>query len=254
MSLVEIRGLRKSYNYSLISKAAGEREYPVLKGIDFKVEREDFIGIMGRSGCGKTTLLKIMGTIDKPTKGTVSYEETDVRKLGPEELAGLRRNKVGFVFQEFNLMDHLSVEEDIMLPMVLNKRKYRDMRTVVARNADLLEISKLLKKYPYELSGGEKQRTAIARALSNNPDIILADEPTGNLDMTSALNIMDCFTRINQENHKAVVMVTHDPLTASYCNKILFLVDGVIRKICENSGNQNEFYEQIVRTVSNMRG
>lgn len=235
MSLVSICGLRKSYNHSIVNKAVGDREYPVLKGIDFEVEKEDFIGIMGRSGCGKTTLLKIIGTIDRPTEGSVYIGGVNVHRLQADKLAELRRNKLGFVFQDFNLMDNLSVEENIMLPMVLNKTKYRDMRAVVDKNAGLLEISGLLKKYPYELSGGEKQRTAIARALSNNPDIILADEPTGNLDRTSALNIMDCFAKINRENHKAVVMVTHDPLIASYCKKILFLADGVVRDICERS-------------------
>ena len=250
MSLVNVCGLRKSYNHSIMSKAAGNKEYPVLKGIDFTVEQGEFIGIMGRSGCGKTTLLKIIGTIDRPTKGKLYYENTDVRKLKSGGLAQLRRNKMGFVFQEFNLMNNLSVEENIMLPMMLNKAKYREMREVVNKNANLLEIAALLKKYPYELSGGEKQRVAIARALSNNPDIILADEPTGNLDMPSALNIMDYFTKINQENGKAIVMVTHDPLVASYCKKILFLANGVIRDVYESSGNRDEFYQRIVQLSS----
>ena len=177
------------------------------------------------------------------------YGDTDVRSLRADNLSELRRNKIGFVFRDFNLMDNLSVEENIMLPMVLNQVKYRDMKAVVERNARLLELSRLLKKYPYELSGGEKQRVAIARAMSNNPDLILADEPTGNLDMTSALGIMDCFTRINRDNHKAVVMVTHDPLVASYCRKIFFLADGVIRDTCERSDDQgqNAFYEQIMK-------
>lgn len=252
MSLVYVRGLRKSYHHSIMERMAGERAYSVLKGIDLQIEKEDFIGIMGRSGCGKTTLLKIIGTIDQPTKGKIYYGDTDVRRLQADNLSELRRNKIGFVFQDFMLMDNLSVEENIMLPLVLNQVKYRDMKVVVDRNAHLLELSNLLKKYPYELSGGEKQRVAIARAMSNNPDIILADEPTGNLDISSALNIMDCFTRINQDDHKAVVMVTHDPLVASYCHKIFFLADGVIRDICERSDDQsqNAFYEQIVKLAA----
>ncbi len=240
MSLVNICGLRKSYNHSIVNKVAGDREYPVLRGIDFNVEKGDFISIMGHSGCGKTTLLKIMGTIDKPTKGKVFYEDVDVRRLSTDQLAELRKNRIGFVFQDFNLMDNLSVEENIMIPMVLNKAKYRDMRAVVDRNSDLLEISGLLKKYPYELSGGEKQRAAIARALSNEPDIIVADEPTGNLDTVSAKKIMDYFTEINGRKKKAVVVVTHDPVVASYARRILFIKDGKIMKQMENHSKQQE--------------
>ena len=226
--------------HSIVNKVAGDREYPVLRGIDFNVEKGDFISIMGHSGCGKTTLLKIMGTIDKPTKGKVFYEDVDVRRLSSDQLAELRKNRIGFVFQDFNLMDNLSVEENIMIPMVLNKTKYRDMRAVVDRNADLLEILGLLKKYPYELSGGEKQRVAIARALSNEPDIILADEPTGNLDTVSAKKIMDYFTEINGRKKKAVVVVTHDPVVASYARRILFIKDGKIMKQMENHSKQQE--------------
>ncbi|MCM1181784.1 MAG: ABC transporter ATP-binding protein [Roseburia sp.] len=254
VSLVRISGVRKSYNRSIVGRMSGDREYPVLKGIDFKVEREDFTGIMGRSGCGKTTLLKIIGMIDRPTKGKVCYDETDVRRLKSEELAALRRNRIGFVFQEFNLMNNLSVEENIMLPMVLNHTGYRVMRAEVDRNADFLEISGLLKKYPYELSGGEQQRVAIARALSNNPDVLLADEPTGNLDMASAVNIMEWFRRINLENHKAIVLVTHDPLVASYCKKILFLADGVIEDAYESGGDRSAFYERIYRSMQREAG
>ena len=240
MSLVNICGLQKSYNHSIVNKVAGDREYPVLRGIDFNVEKGDFISIMGHSGCGKTTLLKIMGTIDRPTKGKVFYEDVDVRRLSTDQLAELRKNRIGFVFQDFNLMDNLSVEENIMIPMVLNKTKYRDMRAVVDRNADLLEILGLLKKYPYELSGGEKQRVAIARALSNEPDIILADEPTGNLDTVSAKKIMDYFAEINGRKKKAVVVVTHDPVVASYARRILFIKDGKIMKQMENHSKQQE--------------
>ena len=233
MSLVSVHGLRKSYHHSIVEKVAGEREYPVLKGIDLQIEAGDFVGIMGRSGCGKTTLLKIMGTLDQPTKGKVYYGDTDVRRLKAEELALLRRNRIGFVFQDYQLMDKLTVEENIMLPMVLDQMRYRDMKAVVDENAHLLGLSALLKKYPYELSGGEKQRVAIARAIANDPDIIFADEPTGNLDLPSARTIMDCFAEINQDRHKAIVMVTHDMRSARRGNRILYLKDGVILGECD---------------------
>ena len=223
MSLVNICGLQKSYNHSIVNKVAGDREYPVLRGIDFTVEKGDFISIMGHSGCGKTTLLKIMGTIDRPTKGKVFYEDVDVRRLGTDQLAELRKNRIGFVFQDFNLMDNLSVEENIMIPMVLNKAKYRDMRAVVDRNAGLLEISGLLKKYPYELSGGEKQRVAIARALPNEPDIILADEPTGNLDRATAQEITAILKSAAKEYHRCVIVVTHSNEVAEEADVVIRL-------------------------------
>lgn len=240
MSLVSVHGLRKSYHHSIVERVAGEREYPVLKGIDLQIEAGDFVGIMGRSGCGKTTLLKIMGTLDQPTKGKVYYGDTDVRRLKAEELALLRRNRIGFVFQDYQLMDKLTVEENIMLPMVLDQMRYRDMKAVVDENAHLLGLSAHLKKYPYELSGGEKQRVAIARAIANDPDIIFADEPTGNLDLPSARTIMDCFAEINQDRHKAIVMVTHDPLVAGCCRKIFFLADGVVSAISERGVGQSQ--------------
>lgn len=246
MCIVKASGIIKSYNHGIANRISGEKEYPVLKGIDLDIEDEDFVGIMGRSGCGKTTLLKILGTIDKPTKGKIHYGDKDIRKLKADYLAELRRNSIGFVFQDFNLMDNLSAEENIMLPLVLNKMPYKKAKGIVEENACNLGIEYLLKKNIYELSGGEKQRVAIARALSNNPEIIFADEPTGNLDLASALNIMQCLMKINSERHKAVVLVTHDPHIASYCNKIYFLDEGRIGWSCVKSGNQDDFYDEIM--------
>ncbi|MCM1540833.1 MAG: ABC transporter ATP-binding protein [Blautia sp.] len=246
MHIVKADGVIKSYNHGITNKINGEKEYPVLKGIDLNIEKEDFIGIMGRSGCGKTTLLKILGTIDKPTRGKIYYGDKDIRKLNADHLAELRRNRIGFVFQDFNLMNHLTVEENIILPLVLNKLPYKNMKRIVETNARNLGIGHLLKKNIYELSGGEKQRVAIARALSNDPEIIFADEPTGNLDLASALNIMQCFVKINSEGHRAVVLVTHDPHIASYCKKIYFLDEGKIGWSCVKGGNQDDFYDEIM--------
>lgn len=253
MYIVKVEGIIKSYNHGIANRISGEKEYPVLKGIDLNIENEDFVGIMGRSGCGKTTLLKIMGTIDKPTRGKIHYGDKDIRKLNADYLAELRRNSIGFVFQDFNLMDNLSVEENIMLPLVLNKMPYKNAKGIVEANACNLGIEHLLKKNIYELSGGEKQRVAIARALSNDPEIIFADEPTGNLDLTSALSIMQCFMKINSERHKAVVLVTHDPHIASYCKKIYFLDEGRIGWSCVRGGNQDDFYDEIMRHIASIQ-
>lgn len=253
MCIVKARGIIKSYNHGMANRISGEKEYPVLKGIDLDIEDEDFVGIMGRSGCGKTTLLKILGTIDKPTKGKIHYGDKDVRKLNADYLAELRRNSIGFVFQDFNLMDNLSAEENIMLPLVLNKMPYKKAKGIVEDNACNLGIEYLLKKNIYELSGGEKQRVAIARALSNDPEIIFADEPTGNLDLASALNIMQCFMTINSERHKAVVLVTHDPYIASYCNKIFFLDEGRIGWSCISSGHRDDFYDEIMHHMASVQ-
>lgn len=247
MYIVKAEGIIKSYNHGIADRISGEKEYPVLKGVDLNIENGDFIGIMRRSGCGKTTLLKILGTIDRPTSGKIHYGDKDIRKLNADSLAGLRRNCIGFVFQDFNLMDHLSVEENISLPLVLNKMSYKNAKGIVEANACNLGIEHLLKKNIYELSGGEKQKAAIARALSNDPEIIFADEPTGNLDLASAMNIMQCFLRINSERHKAVVLVTHDPHIACYCKKIYFLDEGRIGWSCARSGNQDDFYDEIMQ-------
>ena len=235
MPLLEVKNLKKVYTTRF-----GGAQVQALSAVNFSVERGEYVAIMGESGSGKTTLLNIIASLDKPTAGKVLLAGEDVTSIAEKQLSVFRRKKLGFVFQDFNLMDNLSVEENIMIPMVLNKTKYRDMRAVVDRNADLLEISGLLKKYPYELSGGEKQRVAIARALSNEPDIILADEATGNLDTVSAKKIMDYFAEINGRKKKAVVVVTHDPVVASYARKILFIKDGKIMKQMENQSKQQE--------------
>lgn len=250
MCIVKADGIRKSYHHGITDRISGEKEYEVLKGIDLDIEEEDFIGIMGRSGCGKATLLKILGTIDRPTGGTVYYGDKNIRKLNADRLAALRRDSIGFVFQDFNLMDNLSAEENIMLPLVLHEVPYQEAKGIVQENACNLGIEYLLDKNMYELSGGEKQRVAIARALSNDPKVIFADEPTGNLDLASALSIMQCFLKINRERHKAVVLVTHDPHIASYCKKLFFLDEGRIGWSCARSGSQDAFYDEILQKIA----
>lgn len=179
MEILKAENIDKTYNNSLIDKIHLEKKNTVLRGISLEVGEGDSICIMGKSGCGKTTLLKILGTIDKATHGDIFYNGINIRKYSDVEMSELRRKNIGFVFQDYNLFDSLSVEENIIVPMILEHTSAAEMRRRLNENAELLGIKGILKKYPYEISGGEKQRTAIARALVNNPQIILADEPTG---------------------------------------------------------------------------
>ena len=207
---------------------------------------------MVKSGCGKTTLLKVLGMIDKQTDGVVRFMEKDTSKLYGDELADIRREQIGFVFQDFYLMDSLSVEENIMLPMILGQEKVDVMTKAAKKYAEQFQISHLLKKNPYELSGGEKQRVAICRALINDPDLILADEPTGNLDSKSGQIVIDALVRINQEFGKTIVMVTHDPQMASYCSRIILLKDGVILDNLNHGDSQEAFYQEIIGRMADL--
>lgn len=211
------------------------------------MEEGDFTGIMGKSGCGKTTLLKVLGMIDKQTDGTVRFMGQDTKGLSGDTLADIRRTKLGFIFQDYYLMDSLTVEENIMLPMILGQEDAQKMMDSAKAYAEKFQINHLLNKNPYELSGGEKQRVAICRALINNPDLILADEPTGNLDSKSGKIVIEALRTINQEMKKTIVMVTHDPQMASNCRKIILLKDGVILETLERGEkSQEEFYQEII--------
>lgn len=221
----------------------------VLKGLDFCVEKQEFVGIMGKSGCGKTTLLKVLGLIDRPTQGKVSFCGKDIAKLWSDELADIRRQKIGFVFQDFYLLNSLSVRENIMLPLVLDKQSSEKCMEMGNWFASLFGLEHLLEKYPYELSGGEKQRVAISRALINDPDLILADEPTGNLDSQSGEIVIKALEDINRDMGKTVIMVTHDPQMASHCSRVLFLKDGVILEDLKREGDTEEFYSEIIRRM-----
>lgn len=250
MYVLEVKNLIRNYQKSAIKKS--DEDIKVLKGLNFFVEQGEFVGIMGKSGCGKTTLLKLLGMIDKQTEGTVCFMEKDTSKLYGDELADIRREQIGFVFQDFYLMDSLSVEENIMLPMILGQEKVAVMTQAVQKYAEQFQISHLLKKNPYELSGGEKQRVAICRALINDPDLILADEPTGNLDSKSGQIVIDALVRINQEFGKTIVMVTHDPQMASYCSRIILLKDGVILDNLNHGDSNEEFYQEIIGRMADL--
>lgn len=222
MEILRAENLVRSY------ETQGAESIAVIKGIDLTVEEGEFVGIMGKSGCGKTTLLKVLGLIDRQTDGKLFFMGKDTGEIRGDALARIRLHQIGFVFQDFYLMDSLTVEENIMLPMILKKEEKTKMAGETFGYAEKFQIGHLLKKYPYELSGGEKQRTAICRALINNPDLILTDEPTGNLDSKSGQIVIDALDKINREYGKTVVMVTHDPQMAGYCSRIIRLKDGAV--------------------------
>lgn len=245
MYVLEVENLIRNYQKAVGKK--GTEDIKVLKGLNFQVEEGDFTGIMGKSGCGKTTLLKVLGMIDKQTDGTVRFMGQDTKGLSGDTLADIRRTKLGFIFQDYYLMDSLTVEENIMLPMILGQEDAQKMMDAAKEYAEKFQIDHLLNKNPYELSGGEKQRVAICRALINNPDLILADEPTGNLDSKSGKIVIEALRTINQEMKKTIVMITHDPQMASNCRKIILLKDGVILETLERGEkSQEEFYQEII--------
>ena len=249
MHVLEVKNLIRNYQKSA-QKKSGE-DIKVLKGLNFAVDEGEFVGIMGKSGCGKTTLLKVLGMIDKQTDGEVFFMEQNTTELYGDKLADIRRTQIGFIFQDFYLMDSLTVEENIMLPMILGKESVDVMTKAAAKYAEQFEISHLLKKNPYELSGGEKQRVAICRALINDPDLILADEPTGNLDSKSGKIVINALNRINREFGKTIVMVTHSVKAASHAGRVLFIKDGeVFHQIYKGSKSRQEMYQMIADTLT----
>lgn len=232
-------------------KTYNTEQGPMLKGISLCVEEEEFIAVMGRSGCGKTTLLKILGLMDEPTEGKLYVKGRETATLWEEELSDIRRKGMGFVFQDYNLMDSLTVEENIMLPAILDKMEPGRRKEKMERLTAQFGISHLTKKYPYQMSGGERQRAALCRALMNDPDLILADEPTGNLDSAMGEEVIQWFRRLNEEWHKTVIIVTHDPKIACRCKKVLLLKDGLlIRELAR--GTAGGFYEEILENTAGL--
>ncbi len=242
--VLKVERLHRGYSW-------GDNEQTeVLKGLDFTIYEGEYVGIIGKSGCGKTTLLKVLGLIDPPTEGDISFRGRNSKDLWLDELSDIRRREIGFVFQDFYLMDALTVKENIMLPMVLDKAEPKAAREEAEKLAEQFGIHHLLEKNPYELSGGEKQRVAICRALCNDPNVILADEPTGNLDAKSGDIVNKVMEDINRDMNKTIILVTHNPEMASYCSRILMLKDGSVRKELKREGSREEFYEQIMKEIS----
>lgn len=246
--VLKIENLKKYYGVNNnITKA--------IDGISFKVIESEFVAIMGASGSGKTTLLNCISTIDTVTSGHIYIDNKDITTVKEDDLADFRRKNLGFIFQDFNLLDTLTIEENIALSLIINKEKINEVDNKVKNIASKLEISDILKKFPYEVSGGQKQRCACARALINKPKLILADEPTGALDSKSSRMLLETMDEMNEKLKATILMVTHDPLSASYCNKILFLKDGkIFNRIEKGEKERKQFYNEILDVLALLGG
>lgn len=245
MSLLEVKNLQKTY-YS----DGSNNPVHSLKGIDLSVKKQDYIAIMGESGSGKSTLLNILACLDKASSGIVKINGVDTQQLKDDEMCAFRLNNIGFIFQDFNILDIFTCRENIMLPLVLAKHKTKEIDPLVDDIAKSLNITTLLDKYPYELSGGQKQRVAIARALINHPGIILADEPTGSLDSKNSEEVLNIFDNLNHQGN-TILMVTHSTKAASHANKVLFIRDGkIFHEIHRGNRNNNELFKEINDSLS----
>ena len=246
--ILQVKQIQKYYgNKDNITKA--------LDGISFDVEEGEFLGIMGASGSGKTTLLNCISTIDNISSGHIYLDNQDVTEIKEEDIAKFRRENLGFIFQDFNLLDTLTIEENIALILTINRMSEKEIDKKVIEIAKKLEIQDILNKYPYQVSGGQKQRCASARAIVNSPKIILADEPTGSIDSKSARQLLEVMETMNKQMKATILMVTHDPLSASYCDKILFLKDGkIFNKIEKGEKQRKEFYNEILDVLALLGG
>ncbi len=247
VQVAEIKNLMKSYGST-------DFETTVLKGIDLSIYQDDFIAIMGPSGSGKTTLLNILSTIDKPTQGKVILDGKDITRIPNKELSKLRRDKIGFIFQDYNLLDTMTLEDNIVLPLSLNGGSPKQILQKARSLAELFGLTEHLKKYPYQLSGGQKQRGAVCRALITDPKIIFADEPTGALDSKASKDLMRCLKSVNESGKATILMVTHDPLCASYAKDVYLLSDGSMKCKISQGTDRKEFYNRIIEVQSSMGG
>ena len=245
MSLLEAKGIRKVYKTRF-----GGATVEALKNVNFSVEKGEYVAIMGESGSGKTTLLNIIAALDKSTEGSVTLDGMKLNSVKDSEIARFRRENLGFVFQDFNLLDTFTLEDNIYLPLVLSGMKPSEMQRRLDALAAPLGISELLKKYPYEVSGGQKQRAAVARALITDPRIILADEPTGALDSKSSDELLDLFAKVNHMGH-TILMVTHSAKAASRASRVMFIRDGVVfHQIYKGEATDQQMYQKISDTLT----
>lgn len=249
MNILTVENIKKTYN-SKFSK----KNYTALKDISFSVKKGEFLAIMGPSGSGKTTLLNTLGSIDKPSSGKVIIDNNDVLSLSKSLLAKHRRNNIGFIFQDYNLLETMTLRENIILPLALSGAKGDVIETRLQKLTGDLGLSKILNKYPYEVSGGEQQRASTCRALITRPKVVLADEPTGNLDTKSSKNLLELLTYVNASYETTIVMVTHDIMAASYCDRVLFIRDGELYNEVYALENKKDFYNYILDIMSTLGG
>ncbi|MCC0652043.1 ABC transporter ATP-binding protein [Clostridioides sp. ES-S-0001-03] len=246
MNILSIKNISKTYY--------GKVPYKALDSINLSIEKGEFVAVMGPSGSGKSTLLNIISTIDKQSEGQVILNGQDTSKLEGEKLAEFRRKQLGFVFQNFNLIDTLTVGENIMLPLTLDGRNVKKMNRETKNISEFLGIDKILDRRTYEISGGQAQRCAIARAIINKPSLLLADEPTGNLDSKSTDDVLELFAKINKEQSVTTLMVTHEAYSASHSDRVVFIKDGCIYTEIKKSGTNSSFYNKILSVLSQIGG
>ena len=245
MSLLEVTGVQKTYK-----GRRGGASVEALKNVNFTVEKGEYVAIMGESGSGNTTLLNILAALDKATAGTVILDGMNLTTIKDSAIAKFRRDNLGYVFQDFNLLDTFTLEDNIYLPLVLAGKKHQEMKERLDKLAPALGITDLLKKYPYEVSGGQKQRAAVARALITNPKIVLADEPTGSLDSKSSDELLELFSKVNQMG-QTVLMVTHSTKAASHASRVMFIKDGIIfHQIYKGISTDAQMYQKISDTLN----
>ncbi|MFP4015414.1 MAG: ABC transporter ATP-binding protein [Halanaerobiales bacterium] len=239
-----------------LKKVYGGRgtSYTALHGIDLTIKEGEYVAVMGPSGAGKTTLLNLIATIDSPTEGEILIGGNNVVKMSEAELSSFRRDKLGFIFQDYNLLDNLTVKENIVLPLALARADHNIIEKRIGEIASTLQIGDILEKYPYEISGGQKQRTAASRAVISQPELILADEPTGNLDSSSSKELLEYLTGLNKAYQATILMVTHDAFAASYCKRILFIKDGRIYTELNRGSSRKEFFQKIMDVLKSLGG
>src|SRR5699024_1865200 len=244
--MLQVKNVSKVYE--------GQVAYKALSSIDLEIDKGEFVAIMGPSGSGKTTLLNMIATIDEPTSGEILIEGNNPHQLNKNKLAKFRRRELGFVFQEFNLLHTLTIEENSVLPLTLDGTRVKEMKKKAADVAEKLGITEIMDKRIYEISGGQAQRAATARALIHQPKLLLADEPTGNLDSKASKDVMEMFGTLNKEEQATMMLVTHDPQAASYADRVVFIRDGTFYSEIHRGESRKTFFQRIIDTLSLMGG